>query len=205
MNARDAVREALRLLWAHKLRSALTMFGLVWGTASVILLVSWGDGVVVMLEEGFFRAGRNMGQLWPGRIGEEFTPAVDRRSLRFTWDDVLSVRRRARLPELVAGEARRYVTAAYRQTALNVDLRGVEPAGIAIRGPRVVAGRAISQSDLDHRRRVVVLGHVLRQRLLGPNGGVGSWVRIEGKPFRVVGLHARVGTQLANDGDLLDE
>ena len=46
----DAFRQALRLLWAHKLRSALTLFGLIWGTASVILLVAWGEGVRLMLE-----------------------------------------------------------------------------------------------------------------------------------------------------------
>lgn len=205
MNLRDAFAEALRLLRAHRLRSSLTMFGLVWGTASVVLLVSWGDGVAQMVDRGFARAGRNMGQFWAGRIGEEFSPAVDRRELRFTWDDLHAVRRQARLADLVAGEARRYVTATYRQRSRNVDLRGVEPEGAAIRGPRVASGRAIARADLDHRRRIVVLGNTLHRELLGAGGGIGSWVRIEGTPFRVVGIHERVGTQLMNDGDPLDK
>ena len=205
MSALEALREALRLLRAHKLRAALTLFGLVWGTASVILLVSWGDGVVVMLEEGFFRAGRNMGQLWAGRVGEEFTPAVDRRYLRFTWDDVHHVRANARLPELVGSETRRYVTAAFRQRGLGFELRGVEPESTDIRGARVAAGRQITRADVDHRRRVLVVGHVLRQRLLGAGAGIGSWVRIDGTPFQVVGVLERKGTQLTSDGDPLDE
>ena len=51
----EAFIQALRLLWAHKGRSALTLFGLVWGTASVIFLMGWGEGVTLMLERGFER------------------------------------------------------------------------------------------------------------------------------------------------------
>ena len=79
--ALEAVRQALRLLLAHKLRSALTMFGIVWGTASVIFLVGWGEGSRAALEHGFFKAGKNMGEVWAGKVSEEFTPAVDRRFL----------------------------------------------------------------------------------------------------------------------------
>ena len=68
----EAVRQALRLLWAHKLRASLTLFGLVWGTASVIFLVGWGRGVTAMLERGFFKAGKNLGEVWAGRVSEEY-------------------------------------------------------------------------------------------------------------------------------------
>ncbi len=83
----EAVRQALRLLWAHKLRASLTLFGLVWGAASVIFLVGWGRGVTAMLEHGFFKAGKNMGEVWAGRVSESFTPAVDRRYLWFNTAD----------------------------------------------------------------------------------------------------------------------
>jgi putative ABC transport system permease protein len=201
----DAVGQALRLLWAHKGRSTLTLFGLVWGTASVIFLVGWGRGVTVMLEDAFFRAGKNLGQFWAGRISENYTPAVDRRYLWFTRDDLERVRRRARLPELVSSETREYLPIAYRQTAVNVDTRGVEPQGIEIRGVVVESGRGITQSDLDHRRRVILLGHRTRRKLLGAEGGIGSWIRVAGTPFLVVGILDRVGTQLSRDGDEIDD
>ena len=201
----EALREALRLLWAHKLRAALTLFGLVWGTAAVILLVGWGDGVIRMVEDGFWRSGRNLVQLWPGRIGEDFTPAVDRRTLWFTRDDLAVLRRRARLPELVGGEARNWVPATHRQRSINTELRGVEPESQTIRGVRAAAGRLITRSDLGGRAQVAVLGHDTRRRLLGADGGVGSSIRLEGKRFRVVGVLDRVGTQLSRDGDPIDE
>jgi putative ABC transport system permease protein len=201
----EAVRQALRLLRAHKARSLLTLFGLVWGTAAVILLVSWGEGVRVMLERGFFKAGKNMGEVWAGRISEDFTPAVDRRYLWYTIEDLEVLRRRARLPLLIGGEADEMLPTTYGQRALNVDVRGIEPEVMEIRGVPLSAGRGISRSDVDHRRRVVVIGDTVRRRLLGANGGLGSWIRIAGKPFRVVGVLEHVGVQLNRDGMLIDE
>jgi putative ABC transport system permease protein len=205
MSAREAVIQALRLLWAHPMRSALTLFGLVWGTAAVIFLMSWGRGTQTMLDEAFSRSGKNMGLVFAGKVSENFSPAVDRRYLWFTLDDVEALRARARIPELVAGESRRYVTAAFRQRGLSAESRGVEPEGVAIRGVRVASGRLINRSDVDHRRRVLVVGQAVRKKLLGAEGRIGSWVRLDGTPFQVVGILDRVGTQLSRDGDLIDE
>ncbi|MFQ5416428.1 MAG: ABC transporter permease [Myxococcota bacterium] len=201
----EAVRQAVRLLRAHRVRALLTLFGLAWGTAAVIFLVSWGEGVVVMLERGFFRAGKNMGEVWTGVVSEEFTPAMDRRYLWYTMEDVAAVRKRARLPLIVGGEAWEMLPAAFGQRALNVDVRGIEPEVMEIRGVSVVAGRGITRSDVSHRRRVVVLGDKVRRRLLGPRGAVGSWIRLAGRPFRVVGLLEEVGTQLSRDRLEIDE
>jgi putative ABC transport system permease protein len=152
-----------------------------------------------MLEDGFFRAGKNMGEVWAGKVSEEFTPAVDRRHLWFTWEDVAALRSRARVPELIGAESWEMLPVTFGQRAINVDLRGIDPTMMDIRGVGMAAGRGITQSDLDQRRRVVVLGDKTRRRLLGPKGGVGSWVRIAGKPFTVVGILDRVGTQLSRD------
>lgn len=205
MSALEAIRQALRLLWAHKLRSLLTMFGVVWGTAAVIFLVSWGNGVQVMMERGFFKAGKNLGEVWAGRVSENFTPAVDRRYLWFEYEDLEALRRRARLPLLIGGEAWRILPAAYEQSAMNVDVRGIEPEVMQLRGVPLAAGRGISRSDVEHRRRVAVLGDDVRRRLLGARGGLGSWVRIAGKPFKVVGLLDHVGVQLSRDRMLIDD
>jgi putative ABC transport system permease protein len=203
--AHEALLQALRLLRAHPLRSGLTLFGLVWGTAAVIFLASWGEGVRRMNEAAFERAGKNLLQAWPGRVSETFSPAVDRRWLWYTLADVEALRERARLPELVAGEARTYAPAAFRQRAFSFEVRGVEPDGIAIRGAPLAAGRFISRADVAHRRRVVVVGQLARERLLGAEGGVGSYLRLDGVPFRVVGLLGRVGTQLSRDGEAIDD
>jgi putative ABC transport system permease protein len=158
-----------------------------------------------MMEEGFFKAGRDMGEVWPGKIGEDFTPAVDRRYLWFTQEDVEVLRRRARLPLLVGAEYWDFLPVTAGARAYSVDVRGMDAQAIAIRGVPLAAGRFFSVADQEHRRRVIVLGHTLRRKLLGPEGGVGSWVRVAGTPFQVVGLLDRVGTQLSRDRMEIDE
>lgn len=205
MSPREAVSQALRLLLAHPLRSALTMFGLVWGTAAVIFLMGWGRGTQTMLQHAFDRTGRNMAQAWAGKVSEDFSPAVDRRYLWFTLDDVEALRRRAKIPEIIGAENRRYAPIAYRQRAFSFEVRGTDPQTIAIRGAPVAVGRTITREDLEQRSRVAVLGHDVRKKLLGAEGHVGSRIRIDGTPFRVVGVLGRVGTQLNRDGDEIDD
>src|SRR5262245_17876698 len=163
MHLREAIAEAVRTLRTEWLRTFLTMFGVVWGTASVVFLMSWGLGVQRTLESGFSRAGKNLVQAWPGKIGENFTPAADRRELWFTTSDVDAVRQRARLAVATAAESRFWGPVGHGQTTLSTDVRGVEPAVMDLRGVAIGAGRPITRADLRGRRRVAVLGERLRR------------------------------------------
>ncbi len=206
MHLREALAQALRTLRAERLRSVLTMFGVVWGTASVVFLLSWGLGVQRMLEDGLSRAGKNLVQARPGHIGEDFTPAGDRRDLWFTRADVDAVHRQSRLATMVAGESRFWGPVAHGQTTLSRDVRGVELPSFDLHGVTLADGRPISADDVRGRKRVAVLGERSRARLLGTSGGVGATIKIRGQPFRVIGVLRRVGTQLWRDnGDELDE
>jgi putative ABC transport system permease protein len=205
MSLLESLREALRLFAAQPLRSLLTLFGLVWGTAAVIFLLSWGAGLQTMLDTAFQRAGKNLVQTWPGRISEDFSPAVDRRWLWYTPEDVAVLRARVRESDLVGAEARTHAPAAFRGRALSREVRGVEPESQAIRDVPLASGRLITREDVEHRRRVLVVGHRTRERLLGAEGRVGSWVRLDGTPFQVVGVLDRVGTQLSRDGAEIDD
>lgn len=206
MRLREAVREALRTLRVSWLRTVLTLFGIVWGTASVIFLLAWGIGVRDMIEGAYLRVGRNLVQVFAGQVGEDFTPAADRRTLWFTLDDVDVVRQRSRYASLVLPESHFFREVSYRQTATALNVRGVTPEHVSLRGVRVAAGRPIRSDDLSHRRRIAVLGAEARRRLLGAHGGIGSIIRIGGQSFTVVGLLDDVGMQLWQDGPTrLDE
>ena len=135
----DAASQAVRLLRAHRARSVLTTFGIVWGTAAVIFLGGWGEGVARNVERGLFKTGRNLGEIFAGQIGEQFTPAADRRHLWFGLDDLDVLRRRARLPTLIAGEAWDVLPVSYRRRAINADVRGIEPEVATLRGVELAA------------------------------------------------------------------
>jgi putative ABC transport system permease protein len=199
---RESLREAVRLLRAQPMRTALTLFGLVWGTAAVIFLVSWGRGLQTMMEAAFARAGKNMVFIVADKVKEDFSPAADRRFLWFIAEDVAALRRRAHTVDLVAGETSLFRVASFGARSASLNIRGVEPENFVIRGVRLAEGRVISRADGTLRRRVVVLGHTA-QRKLGAR--IGDWVRLGGTPFLVIGAFERVGTQLARDGPLIDE
>jgi putative ABC transport system permease protein len=205
VNLAQIVRSALLTLRTQKLRTALTLFGMVWGTASVIFLLAWGLGVEQNLEAGFNRIGKNVVHVWAGKIGEDFTPALDRRALWFTRDDVEAVRRGVRNADLVLGESRGWYSVTHGNTLLTGDVRGVEPRHMLVRGTRIAAGRPITRADLASRRRVAVLGEKARQKLLGPEGRIGDVIRIKGAPYEVIGFFAHVGTQLTRDNAELDD
>jgi putative ABC transport system permease protein len=81
----------------------------------------------------------------------------------------------------------------------------VEPETLEVRGVPLAAGRGITRTDLEQRRRVAILGERLRRKLLGARGGLSSWVRINGVPFEVVGVLEHVGIQLSRDGLEIDD
>ncbi|HVP28263.1 MAG TPA: ABC transporter permease [Myxococcota bacterium] len=205
MGAREILAEALRTLAAHRGRALMTLFGVVWGTAAVVFLTSWGAGVSAMIESNFFRSGRNLTQVWPGRVREEFSPAVDRRFLWFTKDDLAALRRRTHLADRVGGESPGFRSVVFHERSRTLDVRGSEPSVQELRGIEIAQGRGLTPQDEIHRRRVALLGVTARERLLGPSGGIGSRIRIEGEPFEVVGLIAPVGTQLSRDTSAIDE
>ncbi len=101
----EAVRQSFATLRIHRMRTFLTLFGIVWGTASLVFLLSWGEGLRRMLEDGFSRLGKDMAVVWAGRIGEQYTPAADRRYLWFTREDAEALGRRARLATRVGAES----------------------------------------------------------------------------------------------------
>ena len=93
----ESIRQAVKTLASQRRRAVLTLFGVGWGTAALIFLVSWGNGVGAMLERGMTKQGKNLAVVWAGRISEEYTAAVDRRYLWYTPQDVKALRGRARL------------------------------------------------------------------------------------------------------------
>ena len=201
----EIVRQALDTIRTHRRWAALTMFGIVWGTASVILLVGWGVGVHDMSDRGIQRLGKNLLYVFPGRVGEDLSPAEERRALRFTLDDVKALRVSAFRAERVSAMVEQWMHARHGTSGHNVLVRGVEPDMRELRAVTLAAGRFVSRDDQRFGRRVAVLGHTARQRLFGSRPAVGRHIVLWGQRFEVAGVLARVGQQLAHDGPDLDE
>jgi putative ABC transport system permease protein len=193
----EIIRQALDTMRLHRRWAALTMFGTVWGTASVVLLVGWGVGAHHMTDSGIQKVGKNLVFVMPGRIGDDLAPADERRVLHFEMKDVEAVRAVAHRVEVASAEIFLFALGRYGGNNRMVDVRGVEPAMQTLRGVSLAAGRFISADDVRFQRRVAVIGQTARQRLLGARPVLGQRVDLDGRSFEIVGLLERVGTQLS--------
>jgi putative ABC transport system permease protein len=199
------VRQALATMRQHRRWAALTMFGIVWGTASVVLLVGWGIGVHGMVDDGMQKVGKNLVFVIPGRVGEDLSPAAERRVLTFDLDDVAALRASSRFAELVSAEVELWQYVRHGARGRVVDVRGIEPTMQDLRATAVASGRLITPDDVRFRRRVALLGPTARERLLGPRPAVGARLNLGGTTFEVVGLLERLGTQLTRHRTEIDE
>src|SRR5229473_2206014 len=156
---RDIFVQTLRTLWAHKLRSFLTMFGIAWGVGSLLLLVGLGEGFRSGQHRELAELGENIMFLFPGR-----TPAIpgsmtSARSYRLTYDDYLAIRDEAKLvgavtPIIGRGDVR--AVSDFNSVAGGVT--GVGANYNQIRTMHVETGRWLSEQDDAERRRVAIIG-----------------------------------------------
>ena len=201
----EIIRQALDTMRLHRRWAALTMFGIIWGTASVVVLVGWGVGTHRMTDRGIQKVGKNLVFIMPGRVGEDLSPADERRMLHLEMPDVEELRARARRVELASAEVLTFVLARHGANTRIVDVRGVEPVMRDLRGVSLAAGRFLSADDVRFQRRVAVIGQTARQRLFGARPVLGKRVDLDGRSFEVVGLLDRVGTQLSRHRTEIDE
>lgn len=186
--------QTLRTLWAHKLRSFLTMFGIAWGVGSLLLLVGLGEG----FRSGNQRQLETMGQdiifIFPGRI-----PAVEgqhqgMKQYALTYQDYLDVRKEARLVRNVSPVLQRGDIRAVSDFATsNGQLTGIAPVFSQIRYLPMGQGRWLNDLDDQQRRNVAVLGHEMSRNLFPGRPAVGSTILLNGVRFEIVGVLDTVG------------
>src|SRR5262249_23514767 len=137
------LRQALDTIRADRRWAVLTMFGIIWGTASVVLLVGWGIGVHGMIDRGMQKIGKNLVYVMPGRVGEDLSPADERRTLSFDLDDAEAVRLSARRAELGSAEVLLWLYRRPGETRPTLDLPGLGPAQQELRGVPPAGGRVL--------------------------------------------------------------
>jgi putative ABC transport system permease protein len=186
----EAFRVALEALRANRLRSGLTMLGVIIGVAAVVLLVAIGGGAKQEVEQQVEGLGSNLIIVVPGRFEFGAAPTVSRLQLA----DVELAGRVVGDPgsvavSVVSGETVRVgAREAFATVAgVNENLRRVFDRPLD-------RGRAISGTDVDTRRRVAVLGSAAADGLFGDVDPVGRQVTIAGVRFRVVGVYGEVGS-----------
>ena len=191
MHLRNHLRQFLRDVRAQKLRLFLTVFGIVWGTAAVTLLLAFGQGLHKQVAVSMKGLGDAIVIAWPSRTSKAWEGLPRGRRISLTDEDI--VRLRAEVPEIdrlseeYSKEGARF---AFGKKTLAAELSGANAEWGVMRSmiPQE-GGRFLNDLDLAERRRVVFVGDQLKIDLFGEGtDAVGKILQLDGVPFTVVGV-----------------
>jgi putative ABC transport system permease protein len=170
-------------------RILLTVLAIAWGTLSIVILLSFGEGLKRSLSKGSRGMGEGIAVVWPGNTTKAWMGLPSGRPIPLKEEDPDLLR--ARIPEiaLLSVELSKWVPVTVGTKTLNVRVRGVDPEFGELRNIHPQAGgRFLDRRDLEEKRRVVFLGEVLATNLFGTEDVVGKTVQINQSTFLVVGV-----------------
>jgi putative ABC transport system permease protein len=188
MNISEVLRQTLGAIRAHKMRSFLTMFGIVWGIASVILLVGLGQGFSKDQKERMKTLGTDLAIIWGGRTSTQAGGYAAGREIRLTIDDALRIKEECYLVKSVSPELRRNVAEVSQFNSANRAVRGVWSVFQRFRSLKVGEGRLMTEDDEREARRVVLLGYESAQQLYPGKPSIGATLSMKGVPYTVIGV-----------------
>jgi putative ABC transport system permease protein len=194
----EIIREAWIALKRNTTRSLLTMVGIVWGIATVTLLIAYGSSFRRILVGGFDAFGKSVVICWPQQTSEQPGGQRAGKKVVFEQADIDMVKETAPLVRHVCLETVRRPGIAYQDRMVGTAaIRGVCPEYGEMRNEVPLEGRWLNASDEVERRRVAFLGGRIREQLFSGRPAVGETVQIAGVRFTVVGVMARK-IQLSN-------
>ncbi len=201
----DNVRSALRALRANKLRSVLTMLGIIIGVSAVISLLSIGQGVENFINGQFSALGTNllfvMSKLGNSQQAQFVAQFANQTTL--TQGDAIALGDPRQLPDVASSTAmlRLNALARYRDAKLTTTIQGANEAYLTMRGLDVAEGRALTVDDVLGAARVAIIGQTVLSELFPPDTiPLEQFIRLNDVPFRVIGvLPEKGGNQFANE------
>ena len=188
MTLAEIFRQAVATFRAHKLRTFLTMFGLVWGIASVIILVGLGRGFVVDQKKHMETLGKDLVIVWGGRTSTQVGGRAAGREIRLNVDDAELIRDECYLVKNVSPELRRNIPEVSQFNSANRGVVGMWPSYQDFRSLKVSEGRLITDDDERDGRRVLVLGSKAYRQLFPGQPAIGATVLVKSVPYSVVGV-----------------
>ena len=190
---RDIFGQIFRNLWAHKLRSFLTMFGIAWGVGSLLLLVGVGEGFRSGNKRELAEFGRDIMFLFPGRAPAVKGNMNSARSYLLTFQDYLDIRKAPHVRNACPLISRTDLHEVSEFANAGGEILGVEPQLNEISYLPLKEGRWLNELDGAQRRNVIVLGNELLKTLFPGRPSVGAFVLLNGLRFEVVGSMPHLG------------
>jgi putative ABC transport system permease protein len=206
MRIQESIKVAMRSLLANKLRSGLTMLGIIIGVAAVVSLMGIGRGAQRAIDAQIGSMGTNLLFVSPGAASLQGVRQAAGTAQTLTYEDALALMDPQRAPAVVAvaPELRSFGQAVYLGNNINTQIVGVTPDYEHVRNFQVQEGEFITQQELVARSSVAVLGVNVVNSLFAGENPIGQTIRINNVPFRVVGvLQPKGGGGFGNQDDVI--
>jgi putative ABC transport system permease protein len=181
----------LRDLKKQRKRITLTIMAIAWGTISIVLLLSFGEGLKRSLTKTQHGLGEDIVIMWGGQTSIPYQGLGKGRRIWFIDEDMELLKKRIPQIEYISGEYARWgVSLTYKKNTVSEHVTGVYPSFKDMRAHYAeMGGRFIDDSDMKNKRRVIFLGNELKKRLFGENeDAVGKTMILNNIPFTVIGV-----------------
>lgn len=199
----DTFGQTLRTLWAHKLRSFLTMFGIAWGVGSLLLLAGVGEGFRNGNRRQLETFGKNIIFFYGGRAPAVEGNFTSMKWFNLTYDDYLAIKKESKLAmNLSPLIARDDIRAVSDYTSTNGQVSGVPAIFNQVRTIPLQVGRWLNDEDNDERRRVCILGREMTRNLFPGRPAVGNTILLNGIHFEVIGMLSMIGNEEQNSTNI---
>jgi putative ABC transport system permease protein len=185
---RDLLQQACSAMRHDLRKTLLTMLGMAWGIATVVLLLAYGEGFGRAIENIFDSFGATAVGIFPGRTSQEMGGNKAGVQIRFTDDDVELLRNVIPLARRVARQGYLSATVVNSPRSVTLDILGIDPSLQAIWNLDLDSGRFLNDQDMLSRGLYAVLGSEAKEKLFSGVPAVGQTIRINDVSFQVVGV-----------------
>jgi putative ABC transport system permease protein len=185
---RDLLQEAYAAMRHNRRRTALTMLGMAWGIATVVMLLAYGDGFGKACANIFANFGDKLVIVVPGRTSMQAGGQKAGALVRFTQDDVDTLT--TNLPQItsITPEVSKQASVQYDTRAFTFAITGNNPNVLLVRALKLGQGRFYNMEDQVQRGRVAVIGSEAKQKLFSGRNALGELIRVDGLSFEVIGV-----------------
>lgn len=201
MNLIETIKTSRKAVFSNKVRSSLTMLGVIIGVSAVILLIAIGRGVQNYISDQFAALGSNLVFIMPGKGFAQNGPPSVSNKLEDKHINILQ-NQTGDLIDKLTPEIVLNTNISYRNNDFYGSVIGLADDGVEVFNFEIKEGRFYNQAEVNSGERVVVIGPIVKENLFGAADAVGKKIKIDDKTFTVVGVY-KEKSQSADDGTLM--
>ncbi len=200
MNVVEIIRQSIDSLLRNRLRSGLTMLGIIWGLVTVVLLLSYGRSLGTEVLNGFLGLGNNVIMIWGGQTSMQAGGERSGKRIKFLDGDTEAVRDAVPFLTAVSSETDDAFSFKYGPKVVNISTKAVDMPYGGMRKLNIAEGRYFEPADFTDHRQVVIFGPHAAQKIFNGYPPVGESIEIEGHMFQVIGVLQNKIQDSSNNG-----